>query len=304
MINVVSFCRPASLEEALDLMASRHLTPVAGGTDIVPQSRDGEPRELIDTTGLGLDDIKVDGNSGNVIDIGASVTHSTLCGSPVIRELLPLLAKAAGSIGCEQIRNRGTIGGNVVNASPSADTVPALLNHDAEVVLVSRAEKRIVKLEKFITRPYETDRKPGELLTSIMCKATGALPGMSACSGGSAYHGASCCFFKLGRRAAMNISRMSLALIVACGAGGKVTLARVAAGAVFPVARRMLEVERLLEGQVMSKKLFEEAGTLATELLVMETGIRWSTPYKMPVLKGLLERVLRQLARDNGVIVE
>jgi CO/xanthine dehydrogenase FAD-binding subunit len=288
MINVLSYHRPESLEEALDLMARRELTPIAGGTDLIPQMRDGEPRALIDTRRLGLDSVKVDGLT---VEIGPSVTHSRLCHTSDIKNLLPLLSAATGAIGSVQIRNRGTMGGNIVNASPSADTLPALLNYDAEVVLVSKTGKRRMKLEDFVKWPYATDRKPDELLSSIVCKALGAAPGART----------SVCFLKLGRRNAVNISRMSLALLATTEAGGKIKFARVSAGSVFPVAKRMLEVERLLNGQIMSKKLFEEAGTLATELLVAETGLRWSSPYKMPVLKGLIERALSQVARDSGV---
>jgi CO/xanthine dehydrogenase FAD-binding subunit len=288
VINVVSYCRPESLEEALDLMASREFTPIAGGTDLIPQMHDGEPRALIDTRRLGLDYVKlIDGT----IEIGPCATHARLCHDLDIRKLLPLLSVATRVIGSVQIRNRGTIGGNIVNASPSADTVPVLLNYDAHVVLVSKGGKRSMKLEDFIERPYVTDRKPDELLSSIVCGVSGAVPGAKT----------SFCFLKLGRRNAMNISRMSLALLLTAGADGRIKSACVSAGAVFPVARRMAEVERLLSGQIMSKKLFEEAGTLATELLITETGVRWSTPYKMPVLKGLLERGLYQAARDCGM---
>jgi CO/xanthine dehydrogenase FAD-binding subunit len=291
MINVLSYQRPESLEEALDLMARRDLTPIAGGTDIIPQMRDGEPRALIDTHRLGLDYVKADELT---IEIGSTVTHSGLCHSADINRLLPLLSTAAGAIGSVQIRNRGTIGGNIVNASPSADTLPALLNYDAEVGLVSKTGKRSIKLADFVRGPYATDRKPGELVSSVVCKALGATPGART----------SVCFLKLGRRNAMSISRVSLALSATTEAGGKIKSARVSVGSIFPVAKRMLEVERLLGGQVMSKKLFEEAGVLATELLVMETGIRWSSPYKMPVLKGLIERALSQVAKDCGVILK
>ncbi|MCX5800184.1 MAG: xanthine dehydrogenase family protein subunit M [Candidatus Eisenbacteria bacterium] len=314
MINVVSHYYPASLEEALDLMASRELTPIAGGTDLVPQMRDGEPRALIDVARLGLNYVRV---AEGALEIGPCVTHSNLCCDRDVVRFLPLLSSAAGVIGAVQIRNRGTIGGNVVNASPSADTVPALLNYDAEVVLVSKAGRRRMKLEEFVKRPYVTDRKPGELLTSIVCKTSGATAVVAARAAGEVPSGApggapsaalglevGTCFLKLGRRNAMNISRMSLAVLLTVGADRRIGSARVSAGAVFPVAKRMLEVERLLAGQIVSTKLFQEAGLLATELLVKETGIRWSTPYKMPVLKGLLERALHRAAENSGVTAE
>jgi len=269
-------------------MESREILPIAGGTDVIPRMRDGKPAELLDTLGLGLDHVKNDGSS---VEIGPSVTHESLSHDPIVKTSLPLLSSAAAAIGSLQIRNRGTIGGNIVNASPSADSLPALLNYDAEVVLASKSGKRRMKLQEFVTGPYCTARKADELLTSILCKTEADLPGTRR----------STHFVKLGRRNAVNISRMSLALSVTAGSDGRIRSARVSAGAVFPVARRMLEVERLLDGESMTRELFERAGVLATELLIAETGVRWSSPYKMPVLKSFLERALGVAAKDCGV---
>ncbi|KPJ61086.1 MAG: hypothetical protein AMJ46_03740 [Latescibacteria bacterium DG_63] len=283
MLNVRSYSRPRSLEEALDTMAGGDFTPIAGGTDLIPQMRRGRPENLLDTNHLKLDFIKTD---NSCIEIGACVTHSTLCKDARIERSLPLLSKATGLVGSPQIRNRGTIAGNVVNASPSADTVPVLLNYDAEVLLRSKTGTRSVRLDEFVTGPYTTSRRPDELVVSITCKPPKE----------ESY----CSFIKLGRREVVNISRMTLAVSLALDQNASIKDARVSAGAVFPVTRRIGEVERVLLGEVPCDRLFAEAGALAAQLMVKESGVRWSTPYKRPVLAALVEKALCQAVSVSG----
>ncbi|UCF77892.1 MAG: FAD binding domain-containing protein [Candidatus Eiseniibacteriota bacterium] len=282
MIDVTTYIRPGSLEEALDVLASGEFTPLAGGTDLIPHARGRGPRKMLDLSGLSLDRVT---RTASSIEVGACATHSELCRDAVVTKALPLLSKAAALVGTKQVRNRGTLGGNVVNASPCADTVPALLNHDAVAVLVSKDARRKVPVEAFITGPYATCIGPNELLTSIVCEPLEKPTFVS--------------FLKLGRRQAVNISRMSLAVCLMMDGKGSIKGARVSAGAVFPVARRMREVERLLAGESPSKRLFAEAGALAAQLMVKESGVRWSTPYKRPVLAALLERALAEAASGN-----
>lgn len=283
MLNVVSYIRPESLEEALELMASGDLTPIAGGTDVIVQMRRGEPRKLLDLAGVGLDFVR---SEGDLMEIGACVTHSTLSRHSAVRSGLPLLSLAADCVGTEQIRNRGTVGGNVVNASPSADTVPALLSHDAEVVLVSRAGTRTLPLGRFISGPYLTGRRGDELLHSIRLRRVAP--------------GARAAFVKVGRRSAVNISRMTVAVCADVADDGVVGALRLSAGSAFPIACRLGEVEALLRGKRLTPELSREAGALASDLMVKTTGVRWSTPYKQPVLAGLVDRVLREVAGGGG----
>ncbi len=283
MLNVKSYYCPHLMGEALDAMSAGDFTPIAGGTDLIPQMRSGTPKNLLDTTRLGLDVVKTEDSR---IEIGACATHSALSGDARIAKILPLVARACATIGSPQIRNRATIGGNVVNASPSADTVPALLNYDAEVVLRSRNGTRSVRLDEFVSGPYRTTRKPDELVVSIACKPPKRESYVS--------------FMKLGRREVVTISRMTLAVSLALGEDASIADARVSIGAVFPVTRRIVEVERLLVREAPSDKLFAEAGALAAQLMVKETGIRWSTPYKSPVLAALVERALGQAVLVSG----
>jgi len=283
MLNVVNYARPRSLEEALELMTSGEVTPIAGGTDVVVQLRHGGPKKLVDVAGLGLDFVRTE---GDLLEVGACVTHSTLSRHHAVKAGVPLLSLAAGCVGTEQIRNRGTVGGNVVNASPSADTVPALLSHDAELVLVSQSGTRTVPLGQFISGPYLTQKKADELLHSIRCRM--AAPG------------ARVAFMKVGRRSAVNISRMTVAVCAVVSEDGVVRDLRLSVGSAFPIACRLDDVEALLRGKRLAGELCREAGALASELMVKTTGVRWSTPYKQPVLAGLVERALRKVSGEGG----
>ncbi|MFH0778381.1 MAG: FAD binding domain-containing protein [Candidatus Eisenbacteria bacterium] len=301
MNGVLSYCKPATLEEALKLMATGRLTPIAGGTDLLIRTRQGRALDLLDTGRLGLDYVRLvvgsraaakgkkrpgtqwstqRGAQGKTLEIGAACTHTALVESRIVRKHLPLLSEAANLIGSAQIRNRGTVGGNVVNASPSADTIPVLLNYDAELLLVSKSRRRRVKLDSFIEGPYVTRIEPNELLQSIFCECLPQGTGFS--------------FIKLGRRAAVSISRMSVAVLLRINTRGAIDTVRVSASSVFPVTKRIAEVEQILAGKRPSRRLFREAGLLASDVMVKESGVRWSTPYKEPVLSRLLESALEQ----------
>jgi len=282
MINVSSYKRPATLEQATELMASCDYAPIAGGTDLILQLRHSKPMNLLDVSLLGLDLIRVVDDG---IEIGAAVTHARLSSDPIIKQFLPVLSKAAGLVGSLQIRNRGTVGGNIVNASPCADTAPALLIYDTEVLLKSKKGERRIRLADFITAPYTTLLKPDELLHSFICKQTDG--------------NTNCTYIKLGRRQAVNISRMSIAVSLSQIDDKTIKAAHIAGGSIFPAPSRLLEVENMLTGQPISAKLFEEAGNFAAELMIKHSGYRWSTPYKQPVLAGLMKRALIQ-ASANG----
>ncbi len=279
MINVSSYKRPVTIKQALDLMASGEFSPIAGGTDLILQLRHGKPRNLLDVSLLGLDLIK---DLGDTIEIGATVTHGRLSSDPIIRKFLPVLSRAAGLVGSLQIRNRGTVGGNIVNASPCADTAPALLVYDTEVILKSNKGERRIKLSEFMTAPYSTLIQPNELLYSFICK--------------KAPDNSNCTYIKLGRRQAVNISRMSIAVSLCQNNNKIVQSVQIAGGSIFPAPSRLLEVENKLTGQSISEGLFEEAGDYAAELMIKHSGYRWSSPYKQPVLAGLLKRALTEVS--------
>jgi len=282
MINIATYIRPITLPQAVELMAKGDYSPIAGGTDLILQLHHSKPIKLLDISQLGLNFIK---NTGDQIEIGAAVTHARLSSDPIIKEFLPVLGKAAGLVGSLQIRNRGTVGGNIANASPCADTAPALLIYDAEVLLKSKKGERQIKLADFITAPYSTLLQPDELLNSFICK--------------NAPKNSNFSYVKVGRRQAVNISRMSIAVSLCQDDNQTIKNVQIAGGSIFPAPSRLLEVENMLIGQPVSAELFEEAGNFAAELMIKYSGHRWSTPYKQPVLAGLMKRALIETSTNR-----
>jgi CO/xanthine dehydrogenase FAD-binding subunit len=206
------------------------------------------------------------------------VTHAEISTSTIIIKYARLLQVAANLIGSPQIRNRGTIGGNIMNAAACADTVPPLMALDATVKLQSVKGERVVPLVDFFVKPYETTAAKDELLTEIrFLKLTDS---------------ATSAFVKLGRRNALAISRLSVAAILQKNDAGIIRDARIVPGAVFPKWQRVTEAENLLAGQHPSRELFTEAGKKVSELMISFTGRRWSTEYKEPVIAVLVRRAL------------
>jgi len=170
------------------------------------------------------------------------------------------------------------LGGNIANASPCADTFPPLVALGARLTLRSLRGARIVGAEEFMAAPHETILEPGEILTEISFDA------LRARESGA--------FFKLGRRNALSVARMSMAIRLRREEQGTVSQVRIAAGAVFPTVRRCPEAEACLEGTRAPEDAIADAGRALAEAMVRVTGRRWSTPYKEPVVQALLRRAV------------
>jgi carbon-monoxide dehydrogenase medium subunit/xanthine dehydrogenase FAD-binding subunit len=199
-----------------------------------------------------------------------------------LNQHFPLLVQAAASVGGPQIRNRGTVGGNISNASPAADVLPAVLALEGELELRSLATGiRKLSISEAIAAPYRTLFRPDELLTGILLKK---LPAETRTV-----------FEKLGRRNAMARARMSLSIVLRMDRDEKVSEVRIVPGAVMPVARRAQRAEEKLLGQKPMASLIESAVEALAEDMVDVTGRRWSTEYKVPVLKNIAKRLLKQL---------
>lgn len=274
---------PASLNDALAAKSKlgelgRY---IAGGTDVMVDLR-GEsgslpPLQLIDLSHL--DELKGIVVNRSVVSVGALVTHSELVQSADLMKCAPLLSAASAEVGSPQIRSRGTIGGNICNASPCADTMPALVALNAQLILQSSDGERAIDIAEMLVAPYKTTLNPNELLTKIQFNALG--------------ENAHCAFVKLGRRLALSVSRMSVAVVFDLDSSGQMTGVRVAAGSVAPIVKRFTAVEDLLSAQIPSEELFAEAGRVLAAEMIGISGRRWSTPYKEPVAEALMARALR-----------
>ena len=278
-----------TVAEACSVLAGHgpELSILAGGTDLLIELRRATtkaPKVVLDISGVpelgGIEEA-----DGSIV-IKPLTTHTELMRSDLLRQFAPLLGSAAAAIGSPQIRDRGTVGGNIMNAAACADTVPPLVALGATVTLQSKGGCREMALADLFVKPYQTKAKPGELLTSIR------FPKLAL--------GAHSAFIKLGRRNALAISRMSVAAVLQIGSDGQIVEARIVPGAAFPVWKRVPEAEQMLVGQKPEAKLFAAAGQKVSEEMIKATGRRWSTEYKEPVLAVLVRRALEQCVSKAG----
>ncbi len=256
---------PRSLADALKMLRDEGpLTPMAGCTDLYVALNFGTLRETRFLNLWRLDGLRTIAVRSDVLSIGALATHSDLIRSPLVRKRLPMLAAAAQEVGGVQIQNRGTIGGNVANASPAGDTLPVLAVADAIVVLKSAAGTRRVPFNAFYTGYRQTVRRPDELITSF------ELPRVP----GPQY------FRKVGTRAAQAISKVVIAV------SGRDHL-RIALGSVAPTVVRALRTEAAVAA---GASLEEAQRTLAAEIAPIDD-IRSTAEYRRRVAANLLALV-------------
>jgi CO/xanthine dehydrogenase FAD-binding subunit len=213
-----------------------------------------------------------------MIVIRPLTTHAMVHRSPVVRQHAAFLARAASWIGSPQIRNRGTVGGNIMNAAACADTVPPLVALGATVTLGSARGSRTLPLADLFVEAYRTRADADEILTAVCFKALPA--------------GARSSFIKLGRRNAVAIARLSVAAVLVRDDRGRIAEARIVPGAAFPTWRRVPAAEEMLLGEQRSERLFAAVGERISAAMIAATGRRWSTEYKEPVLGVLVKRAL------------
>lgn len=287
-MHFFKYIKPKTITDAIEELAkySPHAQVLAGGTDVLIELRRANgktPKVIIDIANIselnGIESL-----NGSLV-VKPLATHTQLSSSRLLQQGAPLLTMAAGVIGSPQIRNRGTIGGNIMNAATCADCVPPLVALGAKVKVQSINGERVFDLSDFFIKPYKTKAFPNELLTEIQFSK---LP-----------DNARSVFVKLGRRNALAISRLSVAAIVRQDENGVIADASIVPGAAFPTWRSVREAEKLLLGQKPSSALFIEAGNKVSEVMIAETGRRWSTEYKEPVIAVLVRRALERCA--NGI---
>ena len=276
--------RPRCLAEAFELARK---TPsarfVAGGTDLLVALRKRRippPEALISLRSLPeLSGIE----AGDRLRIGAAVPLTDIGEHPAVNADFPALAAAIEVVGSRQIRNVATLGGNLCNASPAADTVPALLVHDARVELTSTGGGRVLPLEEFLRGPGETALEPGELLSAVTLEPA---------------EGARSVFLRKGRTA-MDLAIASVAVRWVF-ADDRPRGVRVAAGAVAPVALRLRSVEALLEGAELGgsglESLLERVRREARRSIAPISDLRASAEYRGLLIGVLSARAVASLA--------
>jgi carbon-monoxide dehydrogenase medium subunit len=226
----------------------------------------------------GLDTIAVNG----AVSLGARVTHRALERSPHFQGALRGLVEGAEVVGGHQVRNVGTVGGNIVNASPAADVVPVLLALDAEVTCAGSGGERTLPLADFLLGPGRTGRRPDELLTAVRF----ARPAPRTATA----------FLKAGRRRAMEISVACVAARLTLDADGRCAGAAIALGAVAPTAVRVREAEAALVGRPLTPATLGEAGRAAAAACQPIGDVRASARYRRLLVETLVPRALGRCA--------
>ena len=288
-----AYLTPKSIDEAISLLESHgeRARYVAGGTDVLVKIKEGKirPKYLVSLKHIpSLDRVVQDEKSGG-LRIGALVTHRMLERSALIRWHFPILHDAVSNIGSVQIRNVATIGGNLVNAVPSADGAIPLITLDARVVIHGPKGQRETELLHFFLGPGQTILDRGEILTEIIVPSPP--PGT-----GSAY-------IKFGRREAMELPLLGVGVLLSLEEDMKRCVkARIGLGVAAPTPMRAMEAERFLEGREVDEASLEEAGRIAAEESRVRDSIRGAAWYRREMVRVLVRRMgLRSLERARGL---
>jgi CO/xanthine dehydrogenase FAD-binding subunit len=272
------YLRPTRTEEALERLAAAPLTVLAGGTDHYP-ARVGKPlaEDILDITALeALRGIRTTVEGWR---IGATTTWTQVLEAK-LPPLFDALKQAAREVGGVQIQNSGTVAGNLCNASPAADGVPALLALDASIELASAKGTRRLKLDQFVLGPQRTARRVNELLTAIIVPKP--------------RNGARSRFLKLGARRYLVISIAMVAAAIE-SEGKRVSAARVAVGACSPVAQRLPALEAALVGAPLDAGLGERVRTEHLAALAPIDDPRGTAGYRNGAARVLVVRCLSEL---------
>lgn len=279
IVSLYEMVTPRSFAEALELKSKdgADITPFAGGTDLMVLLEAGllKPARFLNLWPLAeLRSIIV---SEETVTIGALATYSQIARHDMIRKEFPNLACAAGLTGATAIQNRGTLGGNIANASPAADSPPALLSYDASLVLASGRGVRTIPYGSFHTNYKQTLLKPDELIAAI------TLPRQTA---GRLHH-----YIKVGTRRAQAISKVVFAGS-ATVENGKVHSVRLAYGSVAPVTLRLHAAEQALAGQPLTSSTIANALTATRMALAPIDDIRSTAAFRLAVSVNVLRSCL------------
>lgn len=282
-MNTFDYYRAATLVEAFALMRNKtNYTLLAGGTDLLVKFNEKimNPKIVLDL-GLIKDMREIHFEGIGQVTLGALVTHTQVMESQILQKYAPALVKASSMVGSPQIRNRGTIGGNICNASPAADTVPALIALGAQIELTNEKQVRVIPLEELFLGPGRTVLQAGEILTKILLKALKPAQGSG--------------FEKLGKRKALAISVVNTGVFIEVDPKTRaINEARIALGSVAPTPIRIKKAESLLLGKVLSPTLLKDVTSVVASEIKPIDDIRSKAEYRRDVAGELVKRAVEE----------
>ena len=258
-----------SLDDALSILATEPRMPIAGATDVYVGLNFGTLHEKRYLDIWSCDELRAISTKGNTLSIGALATYTDMIGSREVRECVPMLVEASRLVGGPQIQNRGTIGGNVANASPAGDTLPVLAAMGAIVVLKSAGGERRVNFNEFYTGYRASVKKPNELIVAIEIPA---LAGRQW-------------FRKVGTRAAQAISKIVVAAV-------RAPIPKIAFGSVAATVVRVTKTEEAL---ATGKSIDDAIRVLEQEIKPIDD-IRSTAAYRLKVAANLVRQFWQETA--------
>jgi CO/xanthine dehydrogenase FAD-binding subunit len=273
---------PKTLTEALDLLTQtgEGVKVMAGGTDVVIKMKNGllKPRAVISLMDIeGLDRVHYQPKKG--LTIGATALLADVATHPDVLKRFPALAAAAKETANVQIRNMGTVGGNLCNAAPSADNAPALVAMKAETLLAGPKGERRLPLDQFFTGPGQTAMEPGEIMTAIQVAPPPPFSGTS--------------YQHVSARGQVDISAVCVG-VMACFEGDTCKEVRLCLGAVAPIPLRAFKTEKMLQGQKWTEALIKKAGDQAAKEAKPISDVRASAAYRKEMVAVLTRRALEE----------
>ncbi|CAG1004510.1 xanthine dehydrogenase small subunit [Anaerolineales bacterium] len=283
-----NYLNATSIDEVVKVLGEKRENAriVAGGTDLILELERGVRKgidTLVDVTRIPhLDQISID--EDDVIHLGPLVTHNDCVASKLIRKKAYPLARAAWEVGAPQIRNRGTIAGNLITASPANDTISPLMALGASVTLISIHGERIVPLKDFYTGVRRTVMQPDEMLVDI------SFPAMKKSQRGT--------FMKLGLRRAQAISLVNAAIILDLKTD-TVQSASITLGAVTPIITHAVEAEKFLAKKKLNKKNIAQAAELAMQAAHPIDDVRGSANYRREMVRVITSRGLTAILDEK-----
>jgi CO/xanthine dehydrogenase FAD-binding subunit len=273
---------PTSLDEAYELLSRHgsHAKIIAGGTDLMVSmnARKLAARQFIDI--WRLNELRGVSDEGETICIGALTTYTQLIKSPAIQQYIPALVEASRTIGAVQIQNRGTIGGNIVNASPAGDSLPVLAAFDAEIEIGSLRGVRQIGFNQFYTGYRKTVMEPDEIALAVR------MPKLK--SGERSF------FYKVGTRRAQAISKVVMAVKVET-TKGVINSINIGLGSVAPTVMRAVQTESLLTSATLDVPIIRQAARTISKEVAPITDVRSTEHYRRAVTGNVIVKILSQL---------
>ncbi len=287
MLPKFDYVKPKTLKEAVDFLSlhGNEAKILAGGTDLLVLMRDEavKPKYLVDIKAVKeLNTISYEEDKG--LTIGATVTLNEIIESDIIKERFGILHEATSSIADHEIRNRATLVGNICNASPAADTAPALLVLDAIVKVIGPEGERTIKIQDFFTGVKETSLKEEEFVKAV------EIPNPP--------EGARGRYLKQQRIRSEDLAIVGVAALVTKNSAGKRQV-RIAFSSVAPTPIRIFEVEEMFEKDRPISELIDEAVSVVSKRLSPISDVRGSREYRAHLIEVLTRRVLKELLKEG-----